>query len=384
MIAQKGLEDPCPFWDDDGQAWLVHGKVGAGPLILHRMSADGTRVLDGGTTIVEDKAALPVLEGPKVYKRGGYYYIWAPIGGVSTGGQVVLRSRSIQGPYEHRVVLEQGTTALEGPHQGGYVETPSGQGWFIHFNSTGAFGRIDHLQPVRWGADGWPVVGQPIPGKQSGQPVATHPMPDVAGQARPFRLQDSDEFSSTSLGLQWSWNHNPDNGKWSLTRRPGFLRLTAGPAEHLVTARNTLTQILQGPRMTVTTRIDVAGMAEGQRAGLVMFGVRPSWIGLVRSGGHTWVTLASEGSETPGPELAGRTVDLRVAVGPEQTASYSYSLDGGRSFRAFGVPIPLAKFSWWKGSRPALFSFTRGSASQASGFVDVDWFRVDRPRSRAQ
>ncbi|ATY30813.1 glycoside hydrolase family 43 protein [Sphingomonas psychrotolerans] len=370
VIAKPGLEDPCPFWDDDGTAWLVHGKVGAGPLVLHRMRPDGTGVLDEGTVIAEDKEKLPVLEGPKFYKRNGYYYIWAPIGGVGTGPQAVGRARDIRGPYAWRVVLDPGTTPVQGPHQGGYVETPSGEGWFAHFNSTGAFGRIVHLQPVRW-ADDWPLVGQPIPDKQSGQPVLTYRMPAAATADR---LQDSDEFAGRTLGLQWSWNHNPVDSAWSLARRPGWLRLTAMPADHLVTARNTLTQILQGPRTRVTTRLDIGHMAEGQRAGLTLFGVRPSWIGVVRSAGINRIAVAAEGEETAGPRLAGATVVLAAEVSEGQAVRYSYSLDNGRNFAPLGPPLWLARFSWWKGSRPGVFTFTRGSA----GLVDIDWFRVAR------
>lgn len=372
VIAQAGLEDPCPFWDDDGQAWLVHSKVGAGPLILHRMSPDGKTVLDEGEVIAEDKEKLPILEGPKLYKRNGWYYIFAPIGGVERGPQAVGRARNIRGPYEWRTVLEPGTTPIQGPHQGGWVETPSGQGWFAHFNSTGAFGRIVHLQPVVW-RDDWPIMGQPIPGKDSGQPVSSFAMPDTGHAPTDDRLQDSDEFASAQLGLQWSWNHNPLDGAWSLAERPGWLRLEAQPAQHLVTARNTLTQILEGPRPAYTTRLDVGGMAEGQRAGLTLFGVRPSWIGVVREGGRNRIVLASEGVETTGPELAGRTVELRAEVSEGQSVRYSYSLDGS-TFTPLGDPIWLARFSWWKGSRPALFSFTRG----ASGTADFDWFHVDR------
>jgi beta-xylosidase len=379
LIQGPGYEDPGPFWDDDGQAWLIHSRVGAGPLILHRMSPDGRRVLDEGETIVEDRVNLPVLEGPTLYKRNGWYYIFAPIGGVERGSQAVGRARSLRGPYEWRTVLEPGATAIQGPHQGGWVETPSGQGWFAHFNSTGAFGRIVHLQPLRW-VDDWPLIGEPIPGRVSGQPVPVHAMPDTGSPPTGDRLQDSDEFAGRALGLQWSWNHNPVNTAWSLSRRPGWLRLAALPSDHLVTARNTLTQILQGPRTTISTRIDVRNMAEGQRGGLAMFGVRPSWIGVVRSGGHNRVTLAAEGVETAGPELTRRTVELRVEVGPDQTALYAFSLDDGRTFQRWGDPIPLARFSWWKGSRPSLFSFIRppreGAAPQ--GWIDVDWFRVER------
>jgi len=382
VIDQPLLEDPCPFWDDDGQVWLVHSRHGAGPLILHRMNPDGTHVLDAGTVIVEDKANLPILEGPKVYKRNGYYYILAPFGGVEKGAQVALRARNIRGPYEWRVVLEQGSTKLEGPHQGGWVETPSGQGWFAHFNSTGAFGRIVHLEPVKW-VDDWPVMGDPIPGKTSGQPVTTHAMPDTGSRPTRDRLQDSDEFAGAKLGLQWEWNHNPDNSAWSLTTRPGYLRLSAGPAEHLVTARNTLTQILQGPSR-FTTRIDITGMKDGQRAGLALFGVRPSWIGVVREKGVAHVTLTTEGDETPGPAIATKTIALRAEVGIEQTVRYSYSLDG-RAFTPMGGAIPLARFSWWKGSRPALFSFTRATAGSARGWIDADWFHVERlPAPKAE
>lgn len=374
VIDQPMLEDPCPFWDDDGQAWLVHSRHGAGPLILHRMSADGKSVLDGGTVIVEDKQKLPILEGPKFYKRNGYYYIFAPYGGVEKGAQVALRARDIRGPYEAKTVLAQGSSALQGPHQGGWVETPSGQGWFIHFNSSGAFGRITYLEPLKW-VDDWPVIGDLRPGSDVGQPVEHHAMPDTGSPARTDRLQDTDAFGSAQLGPQWEWNHNPDDRAWSLTARPGFLRLHALPADHLVTARNTLTQILQGPSSRITTRIEIGRMTDGQRAGLTLFGVKPSWIGIVRQSGKTHLTLASAGDETTGPALTGSSIELRAEVGADQTVRYSYSLDG-RAFLPFGDAIGLARFSWWKGSRPGLFTFNR---SGADGSIDVDWVRVDHP-----
>ncbi len=375
VMAQPGLEDPCPFWDDDGSAWLVHSRLGAGPLILHRMSPDGTRVLDAGTVIVEDKVRLPTLEGPKLYKRNGWYYIFAPFGGVSTGAQAVGRSRDIRGSYEWHTVLKPGTSGVQGPHQGAWVETPSGQGWFIHFNSTGAFGRIDYLEPLRW-VDGWPIIGAPIPGDaEAGQPVASAPMPDTGSPPTRDRIQASDDFASPKLGLQWAWNHNPDDRAWSLTARPGWLRLNALPAQHLVTARNTLTQILHGPKSRITTRIDVTRMTDGERAGLTLFGVGPSWIGVVQAGGMRRITLASKGVETAGPPLTAGTLSLRADVGAEQTVRYSYSVDGKR-FTPFGDAIPLARFSWWKGSRPALFTFNTGGAG---GSIDADSFEVEQP-----
>jgi beta-xylosidase len=368
VIAGPGYEDPCPLWDDDGSAWLIHGKVGAGPLILHRMSADGTRVLDAGVVVAEDKERFPVLEGPKLLKREGWYYIFAPTGGVGTGPEMVGRSRSITGPYEWRAMLSPGN-GLAGPHQGAYVDESAQRGWFVHFQQTGAFGRIVYLQPVTW-KDGWPVAGF------EGRPVSGWNIPNW-GYSQPAKLQDSDAFDSPRLGLQWSWNHNPDDSKWSLTERPGWLRLKALPAEHLVTARNILTQILQGPGSTIEARIDLSHMGEGQRAGLALFGVRPSWIGAVRENGATHVTLSNAGDETMGPALTGDMIELRAIVTPDQKVGYAWRGDPQGEWQAMGDAIPLAQFSWWKGSRPALFTYTSGTPG---GFIDVDWVHVSVKR----
>ncbi|WP_369060274.1 glycoside hydrolase 43 family protein [Caulobacter sp. 73W] len=378
VVAEAGLEDPCPFWDEDGQAYLVHGKVGAGPLVLRRMTPDGKSVFGEAKVIAEDPKALPILEGPKLYKRNGWYYVFAPIGGVETGPQAVLRSRNIWGPYEHREVLVPGKTPWKGPHQGGWVETPSGQGWFVHFNSAGAYGRIVHLQPVTW-KDDWPFMGEPIPGAGpdavGGQPVAEHAMPDVGGTFAPVRPQTSDTFSDRKLGLQWEWNHNPDDLRWSLTQRPGFMRLTAAPAVNLVSARNTLTQAMQSESSVITTRLEVGGMTDGQRAGLTMFGQGISWIGVVQKAGARHLTYSAMGAETVGPVLTGKAVELRVAVA-DQKARYSYSLDGGKTFADFGGPAPL-RFSWWKGARPGLFTY--GDPAQSRhGVADFDWVKVEQ------
>lgn len=375
VVSGPGFEDPCPFWDDDGQAYLVHGRVGAGPLVLHRMAPDGKSVLDDGKVIVEDAKALPVLEGPKLYKRNGWYYIFAPIGGVDTGPQAVMRARSIWGPYEHRQVLVPGN-GLRGPHQGGWVETPSGQGWFVHFNGEGAYGRIVHLQPVVW-KDDWPFIGEPIPGTgpdaTAGRPVLQHAMPDVGGRFPAVFPQTSDGFSAPRLGPQWEWNHNPDDSRWSLTARPGFLRLRGGPAADLVSARNTLTQSLQSRSAIITTRLDAKGLVEGQRAGLAMFGAGIGAVGAIRTGGALRVVFSLRGVDTLGPALSAGTVDLRVTVA-DQAATYSYSRDGGRTFVDLGGGT-LPRFSWWKGARPALFSY--GAPNRAEqGVADFDWVDV--------
>ena len=395
VIGQAGLEDPCPFWDEDGRAWLVHSRVGAGPLVLHQMSPDGKRVLDAGKVIVDDPVHLPTLEGPKLYKRNGYYYIFAPFGGVEQGSEAVLRSRDIQGPYDFRRVLSKGSTDVQGPHQGGYVETPSGQGWFIHFNSTGAYGRIVYLEPVTWEND-WPIIGERIAGTEGGQPVRSHSMPDAGRNSPAVHPQTSDEFTGETLGPQWEWNHNPDDSRWSLTERPGFLRLKALHAADLVSARDTLTQMLQGRAAQITTRMAVDDMKDGQKAGLAMFGRLPSWIGVEQSHGIRRVTFAAAGVETPGEvlghpprehagapsqqagarsttagALASRFVLLRMQV-DDGWVKYSYSLDGGKSFQSLGSRARML-FSWWKAARPALFTY---NTLAQGGSADFDWVHV--------
>lgn len=375
VIAQGGLEDPCPLWDDDGSAYLVHSRLGAGPLVLHKMSPDGSSVLDEGKVIVEDSKALPVLEGPKFYKRNGYYYIFAPYGGVETGSQAVLRAKNIYGPYEHRTVLVQGGTSVQGPHQGGYVETPNGEGWFIHFHSEGAYGRIAYLEPVKW-VDDWPIIGKPIAGTTAGEPVDTWVKPNVGRQFRVQVPQTSDDFSKPTLSPQWEWNHNPDDAHWSLSARPGFLRLMAMPASDLVHARNTLTEMMQDPAFDLTVRLDLKGMQNGQNVGLTMLSDQASGIGLIQVSGRTILSSFSPTGDTEGLRIDQSTIQLRVHVEP-QTASFWYSLDEGRTFSAYGEATPIT-FSWWKATRPAIYCFNADSSQKDLGFVDIDWVHYER------
>jgi beta-xylosidase len=375
VIAGPGWEDPCPFWDDDGQAYLVHSKLRAGPLILHRMAPDGKSVLDAGRIIVQDPEHLPTLEGPKFYKRNGWYYIFAPMGGVGRGSQAVLRSRNIYGPYDYRIVLAQGSTKVNGPHQGGYVETPDGRGWFLHFSQHGAHGRIVYLEPVRWEND-WPVIGEAPAGAETGQPVAEAPMPVIAPGAAKMHPQTSDEFNERTLPPMWEWNHNPDDAHWSLTEHRGYLRLHAMPAADLMHARNTLTECMQDDSLQFITRIDVEHLRDGDRAGLSLFDKSLSYIGVAQAGAKRTIVFSIKGEDTPGPELRAKSLQLRARVN-DDTVDYSYSLDGGRSFQPLGTPVKLA-FSWWKGARPALFAFhadPSGAASEPAGYADFDWAR---------
>jgi len=205
----KGLIDPCPFWDDDGRGHLLHAfarsRAGfANVLHLNRLNDDATRVVDEGSVVVDGNQipGYTTLEGPKFYKRNGWYYIFAPAGGVKQGWQSVLRARRVDGPYEHRIVLAQGATDINGPHQGALVDTPSGEWWFIHFQDAGAYGRIVHMQPVRW-KDDWPVIGNDDDGDGCGEPRRSWPRPSLP-QAPIAFPPSSDDFGGR-IGLQWQW-----------------------------------------------------------------------------------------------------------------------------------------------------------------------------------
>ena len=343
--AVSGWEDPAPFWDDDGSAWLVHSVLGAGPLLLHGMSPDGRRLLDDGVEIYRGKVA----EGPKLFKRRGEYYISLPEGGVETGGQAVLRAKSLHGPWERREVLVPGS-----PHQGGLVDLPSGESWFLGFKSTGHLGRVVHLLPVRWGEDGWPVFGD------GGRTVERWKKPGV-GKAQPIaRPATSDDFDAKTLRPQWQWNHNPVTEAWSVAARPGWLRLEARPASDISRARNTLTQKLWDDAGLFEARLDTSGMADGQRAGVTFVsGGAFGWVGVAMRGGKR--RIAWEQGE--GPELTGDAVVLRGRYSGN-AARLEYSLDG-RDFTDTGVPFTLA-FGHWKGARVGIFSYGR------QGHVDID------------
>ena len=320
-------EDPCPFWNDDGQAYLIHSHKGAGPLILHKMSPDGFRLLDEGVEIYRG----PTAEGPKLKKRNGWYFIFLPEGGVATGWQTVLRSRNIYGPYEARIVLPPGS-----PHQGGVVDLDSGETWFLGFKSTGHLGRVCHLQPVKWGSDDWPVFGD------EGNAVEVWKKPDVGATYPPELPKTSDEFDSGALSPIWQWNHNPVNEAWSLTERPSWLRLRGLPADRLATARNTLTQKLWGDRGRIEILMDAANLSEGQRAGLAFIsGEEFAWIGPLRKNGKLLVSW--EGGE--GLEIA-RQVWLRGHYDGD-AAKFSYSVNG-KTWIESPVTAQL-KFACWKG-----------------------------------
>lgn len=390
----KGWIDPCPLWDDDGNAYLVHAFAGSRAgiksiLVVNRMSPDGTRLLDDGVLVFDGHDADPTVEGPKFYKRDGHYYILAPAGGVATGWQLALRSKSIYGPYEKRVVLAQGKTAVNGPHQGALIDTPTGEWWFVHFQDKGAYGRVVHLQPASWNG-GFPVIGNDADGDGSGEPVMDYRKPDV-GRTYPISTpQDSDEFNSPTLGPQWQWHGNP-KAEWALpfpTR--GVLRMNSvklpGEYKNLWDLPNLLLQKFPAEEFIATAKVTLNSRFDGERFGLIVMGANYSLIGIERTGNYlsvqrTTVIDADKGmaGDLGRAEVLSRDITapfyLRVTVSKGAISTFSYSSDG-KDFRELSEKF-TAREGRWIGAKIG-FVFTRPGTFNDAGTADIDWIRFEK------
>ncbi len=395
--AAKGWIDPAPFWDEDGNAYLVHAWANSRSgiksiLTINRLSADGTRLLDEGTMVFDGRVHHPTIEGPRLYKRNGYYYIFAPAGGVTSGWQTVLRAKNIYGPYEDRVVMDQGKTEINGPHQGAWVELKSGESWFIHFQDRGAYGRIVHLQPLTW-KDDWPVIGVDTDGDGKGEPVASYGKPNVGREYTVQSPQTSDEFDGYRLGLQWQWHANPLNDWLSLSQRRGWLSLSSIPlpahARDLWQVPNLLLQKFPAREFTITTRVDASGLFAGESSGLVVMGGDYSYLGIIKTANGirlirvTCIDAAKNATEKQEGELGlkSQTVYLRVSVTDGANCEFSFSRDG-RSFESLGEGFK-AKPGVWIGAKVGLFALGPADASKR-GHADYDWFRIALPAQSSQ
>lgn len=361
-------EDPCPFWDEDGNAYLGRSQWGAGPIIIHRMSADGRELLDDGAIVYTG----PGAEGVKFHKLDGYYYISIPEGGVSRGWQTVLRSKNIYGPYEKRVVLQQGSTDINGPHQGAFIDTPDGEWWFIHFQWTPDRGRVAHLQPVIW-ENGWPMPGVDIDRNGIGEPVKVWTKPSAAGNRVPQHPAASDEFDSATLGLQWRANHKFYRDNISLDAKPGCLTLTAMRGDSLRVARNTLVQKVMGYNGEATVRLDCADMTAGQRAGLVAMTDHFRGIGVEKDGKTLYLYTEDDGRFKRLNRIKGSTVYLRIKLDGAGKCNSFYCSTDGKDFHSVGVPFEM-RFAYWKGPHIGIFSYNKIADGGKASF---DWFRYE-------
>lgn len=386
--AGKGLIDPCPFWDDDGQLYLVHAFAGSRAgiksiIAINKLDKSGTQFTDKGVIVYDGHHTDPTIEGPKLYKRNGYYYIFAPAGGVKQGYQLVLRSRHIYGPYARKVVMAEGKSGINGPHQGAWITTPDGkQDWFIHFRDMNAYGRVTYLEPMKWIND-WPVIGIDKDGNGTGEPVSTYAIPSVGRHYPQAVPATSDEFNGISLGLQWQWQANPRSTWYFMTN--GSLRLYGQPYDtshrNYWDVPNVLMQKFPAEAFTATAKLTFNALHPGDRTGMIVMGTDYAGLSLTKtSGGFQLAYIscmrADKGTAEQSDNIltsVDSTFYFRVTVRPNARCTFSYSTDGkhyipaGETFQA----MP----GRWIGAKLGLFCNSIRKTNDA-GYADFDWFSV--------
>lgn len=408
----KGIIDCCPFWDEDGKAYLPHGYAGSRAGVksiigMIEMTPDGKSTIGQDRIIYDGHLDNETIEGAKMYKRGDWYYIFSPAGGVPTGWQEVLRSKNPWGPYETRNVLEQGDTDMNGPHQGAWIDTPDGkEDWFIHFQDKGPYGRVVNLEPMKWLENGWPVIGVDPDGDERGVPVRTYKKPNV-GRTYPRQTpQDSDEFDSIELGKQWQWKDNPSALWYYCDAAASKLRLFSNAlpenAKTIYDLPNLLLQKFPARNFTATAKVQFfprkkdGKLMEGERAGIVVMGYNFGTLSLMsRKDGiylvQTECYKANKGGEESEVEAVkvddGKEMYLRMRLDytgpkvPKQKPDYTaeatfyYSFDG-KKYTKIGNPVKV-DVGHWIGAKFGMYC-SRSWSSNDSGWLDIDWFRVTK------
>ena len=394
VISGKGYIDTTPLWDDDGRCYLVKGWANsrakfASVLTVRELSADGTRAI-GQPVIVFDGNGTEnrTCEGPKFYKRDGWYWIMCPAGGVPTGFQLAMRSKSPFGPYEHKIVLAQGKTSVNGPHQGGWVHTKYGEDWFLHFQDKEAYGRVVHLQPVDW-STGWPIMGK------KGEPVLTYKKPQ-SSSSKIVNPAESDEFNLPTMGKQWQWQANYDE-KYGVPTAFGTFRIYTHKLEqgwkNLWLVPNMLLQKTPADRFTVTTKLRLTTKADGQFGGLIMMGLDYSALVVRRTADEFQLVqmtckAADKGKAqteniiaTLKPTAKDDTeyrpgihedIYLRLTVN-DSKLRFAYSLNG-KKFTPCGDEFQMKEGKWIG----AKFGFLAAESNPTAdrGWVEADWLRV--------
>ena len=387
--AGKGLIDPCPLWDDNGKTYLAHAYAGSRAgiksiIVVKEMNKEGTKIISDGVMVYDGHEKDPTIEGPKFYKRNGYYYIFAPAGGVSTGWQLVLRSKNVYGPYERRVVMDQGTTSINGPHQGAWVTTQTGEDWFLHFQDKDAYGRVVHLQPMKWVND-WPVIGIDKDGDGKGEPVLVSKKPNVGKQYSLSTVQDGNEFNTSTFGLQWQWQANPKEG-WAFPTPNGSLRMFSvyqpDSIKSVWNYPNILAQKFPGEEFTATVKISFKPKFENERFGLVIFGTDYASLSLIKKNDGVYIVQSENINadknknevEVSNLAVSGNEFYLKVKVNKGGICDFSYQTEKGavNLLKTF-----TAKPGRWVGAKIGLFC-TRTNITNDAGFADIDWIRFEK------
>jgi beta-xylosidase len=387
----KGLIDPSPLWDEDGKAYLVYALAGSragikSVLMVSRMNSEGTKLLGNSVMVFDGHKNHPTVEGPKFYKRNGFYYIFAPAGGVAPGWQLVLRSKNVFGPYQDKIVMNQGNTDINGPHQGAWVDTKTGEHWFLNFQDLGAYGRVVHLNPMKWVAD-WPVIGTDSDGDGTGNPVRTFKKPNVGKSYPVITPPESDEFNGNEPGLQWQWHANYQTTWGFPSGNLGFFRLNCIPkpkdAVNLWAVPNLLLQKFPAPEFSATAKLNFDARFDGEEIGMVVMGIDYGSIALVKNqSGLEIRTLYCKQADKAGKEeitgsypIESSLIYFKVQVTKGAVCNFSYSTDG-ETFKSVGQPFK-AREGRWIGAKVGFYALRNGVINDA-GSADIDWFRIGK------
>lgn len=204
-------------------------------------------------------------------------------------------------------------------------------------------------------------------------------------------------YNGSNLKLEWQWNHAPNNNLWSLTEREGYLRLKSGIlAPNIQQARNTLTQRTFGPACSAETALEIAGLKDGDVAGLTSFQNRYGFVGVKRENGKNYIVMhrASERGDADGVEIERiplkddvtrvyLRVDCDFRDNPEKEnpksddkAYFYYSLDEGKSWKQIGDTLEMF-FDWphFVGQRFGLFYY---STENLGGYADFDYYHLSK------
>ncbi len=394
VIEGKGLIDTCPLWDEDGRCYLVNGWANsrsrfASVLTVREMNAEGTQPISNPVIVFDGNGTENrTCEGPKFYKRDGWYWIMCPAGGVPTGFQLAMRAKSPYGPYEHKIVLAQGKTAVNGPHQGGWVHTKYGEDWFLHFQDKECYGRVVHLQPVDW-SSGWPVMGK------KGEPVLTYPKPKSIANTV-VNPVESDEFDSPCIGKQWQWQANYQE-TFGMPTAFGTFRIfnfkhdTASP--NLWDVPNMLLQKTPADEFTATAKLRFTSKADNQMGGVIMMGLDYSALMVKRVGDEflllrTTCKAADKGKPETVEQIAtlkptekdkidykpGIHIDIYMRmVVKDGTCQFLYSTNG-KKYQSAGDTFKMREGKWI-GAKMGFVS-VEPDGNTDRGWVEADWFRV--------
>jgi beta-xylosidase len=398
---EKELHDLSVLFDDDGKIYAVYG---ARTIRIVELTADLTALVPD-TDRVLITPDLGMGEGSHFYKLIDRYFIVSAIPGAHVPMKCARADR-LAGPWEVKTIskgeslgigqsyrlrgrptappfeitppdpAERASLTL---HQGGIIDTVTGEWWGLSMQDHNSVGRNTSLSPVTW-QNGWPYFG--LPGNLTRTP-STWVKP-YTGHVEPVTApyDRSDDFSNQKLQPVWQWNHLPDDSKWSLTERPGFLRLHSLPSTDFWWARNSLTQRAIGPESTATAALDTSGMKPGDVAGLALLNFPYAWIGIKRDAdGLTLEQYDQATGKSVREPIQWPSVRLRVHCDFDtDTAQFSFSANAP-GFKSIGDELKLPfQLKTFQGVRYALFHYNSGGSP--GGHADFDSFMVDEPRPR--